>query len=149
MEVILERLNQAVRFKGTNAAGNSVIVEGSPEIGGEGEGVRPMELLLMSLAACSSMDVVTILKKMRQPVDDLRVVVRGERAAGEVPAVFKSIHLAFHFSGKIKPEKAAEAVRLSVEKYCSVARMLEKTATISHEFLIDDNPPITNPPIHQ
>lgn len=137
MEITLNRINHAVRFEGKNAAGNTVTLEGSPEIGGEGHGVRPMELLLMSLASCSAMDVVNILKKMRQPLDDLQVTVRGERAAGEIPAVFVKIHLIFHFFGKIKPEKAAEATRLSVEKYCSVAAMLRKTAEITHEFSIE------------
>ena len=141
MEITLQRINQAVRFEGIDSTGNSVILEGSPEIGGEGRGVRPMELLLMSLASCSSMDVVTILKKMRQPIDDLRVVVRGERAMDEVPAVFKKIHLTFYFSGKIRPEKAAEALKLSIEKYCSVARMLEKTAEITHDFEILNEKP--------
>ncbi len=138
MEITLRRTNQAVRFEASNAAGNTVTVEGSPEIGGEGLGARPMELLLMSLASCSAMDVVSILKKMRQPLEDLKVSVRGERAAGELPAVFTAIHLTFHFSGKIKPEKAAEAVRLSVEKYCSVAAMLRKTAAVTHEFTVGD-----------
>ncbi|MFN4256086.1 MAG: OsmC family protein [Saprospiraceae bacterium] len=137
MQITLQRTNQAVRFEGSNAAGNTVTLEGSPDIGGEGQGIRPMELLLMSLASCSSMDVVTILRKMRQPVEDLRVVVDGERATDEVPAVFRKIHMTFHFRGALRPEKVAEALQLSVNKYCSVARMLEKTAVITHDFTIE------------
>lgn len=137
MQITLQRTNQAVRFEGSNAAGNTVTLEGSPDIGGEGQGIRPMELLLMSLASCSSMDVVTILRKMRQPVEDLRVVVDGERATDEVPAVFRKIHMTFHFRGVLRSEKVAEALQLSVNKYCSVARMLEKTAVITHDFTIE------------
>lgn len=134
MKVTLQRINQAVRFEGSNPAGNTILVEGSPDIGGEGQGVRPMELLLLSLASCSSMDVVSILKKMRQPVEDVRVEVEGERATDEVPAVFKKIHLNFLFKGALRPERVEEAIRLSVEKYCSVSRMLEKTAEITWEY---------------
>jgi putative redox protein len=134
MKITLQRSNQAVRFEGSNAAGNTVTVEGSPDIGGEGLGVRPMELLLMSLAACTSMDVVSILAKMRQPLDDLRVEVEGTRATDEVPAVFKKIHLHFRLQGALRPDRVEEALRLSVTKYCSVGRMLEKTAEITYDW---------------
>ena len=145
MRVTLQRINQAVRFEGSNAAGNTVILEGSPDIGGEGQGVRPMELLLLSLASCSSMDVASMLKKMRQPVDDMRVEVDGERATDEVPAVFKKIHLHFQFKGQLRPDRVEEAIRLSVEKYCSVARMLERTAEISWDYKIEGQPePLTD-----
>ena len=136
MRIQLKRLNQSVHFECANEHGNLVHTDGSPAIGGEGKGARPMELLLMSLASCSSIDVVEILKKMRQPLEDLQVEVTGERTAGEVPAVFKKIHLAFHLAGQLKSEKVEEAIRLSVEKYCSVARMLEKTAEITWDFTL-------------
>ena len=132
-------MNQAVRFEGVNSAGNTVIVEGSPEIGGEGQGMRPMELLLVSLASCSSMDVVSILKKMRQPLEDLRVEVEGQRATDQVPAVFTKIHLRFVLKGDLRPDRVEEAIRLSVDKYCSVGRMLDKTAEITYEWTMNDN----------
>lgn len=140
MKITLKRINQNVRFEGVNTAGIKVVTEGSPDIGGEGKGIRPMELLLMSLASCSSMDAVTILKKMRQPLDDMQVEVEGNRDTEQVPAVFKKIHLHFHLSGQLKPEKVEQALRLAVEKYCSVGRMLEKTATITWDFTIKDRP---------
>ncbi len=138
MKITLQRINQAVRFEGENTAGITVVTEGSPDIGGEGKGIRPMELLLMSLASCSSMDAVTILKKMRQPLEGMKVEVEGERDTEQVPAVFKKIHLHFDLSGPLKPEKVEQALRLAVEKYCSVGRMLEKTATITWDFTIKD-----------
>ena len=139
MKITLQRVNQAVRFEGVNSAGNTVTVEGSPEIGGEGQGMRPMELLLVSLASCSSMDVVSILKKMRQPLEDLRVEVEGQRATDQVPAVFTKIHLRFVLKGDLRPDRVEEAIRLSVDKYCSVGRMLDKTAEITYEWTMNDN----------
>lgn len=138
MKITLQRVNQAVRFEGVNSAGNTVIVEGSPEIGGEGQGMRPMELLLVSLASCSSMDVVSILKKMRQPLEDLRVEVEGQRATDQVPAVFTKIHLRFVLKGDLRADRVEEAIRLSVDKYCSVGRMLDKTAEITYEWTMND-----------
>ena len=137
MKITLQRVNQAVRFEGANSAGNTVIVEGSPEIGGEGQGMRPMELLLVSLASCSSMDVVSILKKMRQPLEDMRVEVNGARATDQVPAVFTKIHLHFILKGDLRADRVEEALRLSVEKYCSVGRMLDKTAEITYDWKMD------------
>jgi putative redox protein len=139
MQITLQRINQAVRFEGANSAGNKVIVEGSPDIGGEGQGMRPMEVLLVSLASCSSMDVVAILKKMRQPLEDLRIEANGERSTGEVPAVFKKIHLQFYLKGPLRPDRVEEAIRLSVEKYCSVSRMLAKTADITWGYQIENH----------
>ena len=139
MKLTLQRVNDAVRFEGLNSAGNKVVVEGSPEIGGEGQGMRPMELLLISLASCSSMDVVSILKKMRQPLEDMRLEIEGRRATEQVPAVFTNIHLHFILKGDLRPEKVEEAIRLSVKKYCSVGRMLEKTAEITYDWKIDGN----------
>lgn len=134
MKITLQRLGGAVHFEGKNEDGNTVHLDGSPDVGGEGKGVRPMQLLLISLAGCSSIDVVTFLKKMRQPLKDLRVSVDGERTTGEVPAVFKKIHLHFSLVGELDENKVEKAIAMSVEKYCSVAKMLEKTATLEWSY---------------
>lgn len=130
MHITLQRLNDAVHFEAKNDDGNTIQLDGSPDIGGEGKGVRPMQALLMSLAGCSSMDVVSLLKKMRQPLEDIRVEVNGQRVDG-VPAVFDKIHLQFILKGDLDEGKVAKAIGMSVEKYCSVARMLERTAEIT------------------
>jgi putative redox protein len=130
MHITLQRLNDAVHFEAKNSDGNTIHMDGSPEIGGEGLGVRPMQALLMSLAGCSSMDVVSLLKKMRQPLEDMRVEVHGQRVDA-VPAVFEKIHMQFILKGEIEEERARKAIGLSVEKYCSVAKMLDKTAEIT------------------
>lgn len=137
MKIKLQRLNDAVHFEGVNEDGNTVHLDGSPSIGGEGKGLRPMQLLLISLAGCSSMDVVSLLKKMRQPLADMSVEVSGERVEGEVPAVFKKIHLHFVLKGELQPEKVEKAISRSVEKYCSVAKMIDTVAAITWSYAIN------------
>jgi putative redox protein len=138
MKVSLHRLNAAVHFEGRNEDGNSIFLDGSPDIGGQGLGVRPMQLLLMSLAGCSSMDVVSLLQKMRQPLEDLRVEADGQRKDA-VPPIFEKIHLHFTLKGDLDPEKAEKAIRMSVEKYCSVAKMLRNATAITWGFEITNN----------
>ncbi len=137
MKITLERLNQAVHFVARNEEGNTMEMDGSPEIGGEGKGVRPLQTLLMGLAGCSSIDVVTILQKMRQPLDDIKVTVSATRRENEVPSIFETIQIDYQLYGDLQPDKAQRAVELSMEKYCSVTRILEKTATINYSFSIN------------
>ena len=135
MKVSLHRVNQAVHFEAKNTSGNVVHIDGSPDAGGEGLGVRPMELLLMGLASCSAIDVVLILKRMRQEIQDLHIEVEGERVE-EIPAVFRKIHVHYLLSGDLDSGKVDRAIRLSMEKYCSATRMLEQMAEITHSFEI-------------
>ena len=136
MKVTLKRLNKDVLFEGANADGNTIQLDGSPEIGGEGKGMRPTESLLVSIAACSSIDVVLLLKKMRQQLDDINVEITGERAEDQVPKIFTKIHLHFILTGDIKTEKAAQAIQMSAEKYCTVAKMVDSVAEITYDFEI-------------
>ena len=137
MKIELNRINQDVHFRASNEDGQTIEIDGSPEIGGVEAGPRPMQLLLMSLASCSSIDVCTILKKKRQQVESYRVVAEAERDTDNVPAIFKTIHLTFLLHGQLDEQKVKQAIRLSVEKYCSVAKMLEQTATITYEYHIN------------
>ena len=132
MEVKLRRVRGAL-FEATNASGQKALVDGPPELGGQGEGVRPMEMVLMSLAGCSALDVIHILEKQqKEPLVDLDVSVKGERADA-VPAVYTAIALHFEASGAVDaPHKLERAVKLSMEKYCSVAKMLQPGVTITH-----------------
>lgn len=138
MKIVVERVNQAVHLHATSASGATLSMDGSPEIGGENLGMRPMEVLLASMAGCSSMDVLSILKKMREEVVDYKVEISGERDTTQVPAVFKSIHIHFELKGQLTEKNVEKAVTLSMEKYCSVSKMLEKAATITHSFSIID-----------
>src|SRR4028118_1030805 len=98
MKVELKRLNDAVHFEAAGSGNVKVHVDGSDAIGGQGLGVRPMELVLMALGSCSSFDLISILKKQRQEIADVSVTVEGERTDA-VPAIFTKIHMTFHFTG--------------------------------------------------
>jgi len=137
MKINLKRLNNAMHFESSNSEGLTVHTDSSPDAGGVGAGVRPMEMVLMAIASCSSIDIVLILEKMRQQLDDIKVEVEGERVEGQIPKVFKKIHVTYHLFGEIKEKKAEQAVKLSMEKYCSVSKMLEKSVEITASFTIN------------
>ncbi len=136
MRVVLRRANDAVHFVAETGSGGRVPIDGAPAIGGRGLGARPMELLLAGLGGCSAIDVVGILAKQRQAVDDVTVAVEGERAPGE-PSVFTRIHVHFTVRGPADPQAVARAVALSMDKYCSAARALEQTAAITYTHEVE------------
>lgn len=136
MKIKLNRLNDAVHFECVTEEGLRVQTDGSPDVGGEGKAPRPMQLLLMSHAACTAIDVVHLLKKMRQAPDDIQVESDGERDPDAVPAVFRKIHLHYILRGDLDEKSVEKAIRLSTEKYCSVGAMLSKTADISWSYEI-------------
>ena len=136
MKVTLKRLNKAVHFESTNETGNSIQMDGSPDIGGENKGVRPMELLLMATAGCSTIDIVMILNKMKQDLLDIQVEVDGDKQKVGAHSEFKTIHLHYILSGNLKEEKVVKAIDLSLEKYCSVSKALEKTSEIKYSYTI-------------
>lgn len=137
MKIDIQRLNQAVHFEGLSSEGLTVSVDGSESIGGEAKGMRPMELVLVSLGSCSGIDVVSILEKMREPLEDLQIEVEGQRA-NQIPAVFTDIRVKYILTGKLDPEKVGKAIALSQEKYCSVSEMLRPKVSISYEFEIKE-----------
>jgi len=121
---------------GKSHSGHSITMDGPPEIGGENLGVRPMEMLLLGVAGCTMIDVVTTLKKMRQELTNCETKLSAERA-DEHPKVFTDIHIEFIVKGHdLDPKKIEKAITLSAEKYCSASIMLGKTASITHDFEI-------------
>ncbi|WP_440996581.1 OsmC family protein [Arhodomonas sp. SL1] len=121
-------------FRGETGSGHEVIIDGPPDLGGADRGPRPMELMLLSLASCSAVDVVHILQRGRHEVTDCQVEVRGERA-DDPPKVFTRIHLHYRVVGQgLREPVVARAVSLSAEKYCSASLMLGKAAELSHGF---------------
>ncbi|MFM1977669.1 MAG: hypothetical protein RLZZ151_184 [Pseudomonadota bacterium] len=125
-----------VCFMGETESGHAVIMDASPEVGGRNLGMRPMEMLLVGMGGCSSIDVVTILKKSRQPITDCVAEITAERA-DEIPKVFTKIHVHFVVTGNgLNPVQVERAVNLSAEKYCSASIMLGKAAQMSHDFEI-------------
>ncbi|TGL26062.1 OsmC family peroxiredoxin [Leptospira bourretii] len=136
MNIKLSRIETPYVLEATNESGNSIRIDASPEIGGKNSGPRPMELLIMGLAGCSSIDVLMILNKHRIEVKDYSVEVDAEREKVEEANLFKKIHLKFKVKGDFKEEQVRRAIDLSLEKYCSVAKTLEKTAKITYEFVL-------------
>lgn len=125
-----------VCFMGESETGHAVVLDGAPDAGGRNLGMRPMEMLLIGMGACTSFDVVTILKKARQPITDCVAEIDATRA-DEIPKVFTKIHVHFVVTGKgLNPAQVERAVNLSAEKYCSASIMLGKAAEMSHDFEI-------------
>jgi len=121
---------------GKSDSGHAIVMDGPPEIGGENLGVRPMEMLLLGMAGCTMIDVVTTLKKMREDVVDCQTQVSAERGE-EYPKVFTNIHVHYILRGKqLNPSKVDKAIKLSSEKYCSASIMIGKTAIITHDYEI-------------
>jgi putative redox protein len=125
-----------VAFVAETESSHAIVMDGSPEGGGRNIGPRPMETLLAGTGGCTAYDVVTILRKARQDIDDCTVDIEADRALTE-PKVFTRIHFHFVVKGRnIKPAHVERAIHLSAEKYCSASIMLGKTAEISHDFEI-------------
>jgi putative redox protein len=120
----LERVHGDFGFAASDENGHTVNMDSSPESGGQNFGVRPMQMLLMGLAGCSAIDVIMILKKQKQNVEDYKMVVNGDREAGKEPSLWKNVTVEFHLYGDIDQDKANRAVDLSINKYCSVAATL-------------------------
>lgn len=126
-----------VAFVGETAGGHRVLMDGAPESGGRNLGPRPMETLLLAMGGCSSYDVVHILQKARQNIQDCKLEISATRAETD-PKVFTEIHLHFIVTGTDLQDKQVErAISLSAEKYCSASIMLGKTAKITHSHTIN------------
>jgi len=126
---------KGVAFEAETSTGHKVMMDGSPEIGGQNLGARPMEMVLVGLGGCTSIDVITMLEKMMPgQIKDCLVEIEAKRAQ-TIPAVFTQIHVHFKVYGQgLNEKKVARAVKLSAEKYCSVSIMLGKTAVVTHDY---------------
>ena len=136
-KIELSRVKGDFGIEAIDENGHTAKMDSSPESGGWDFGVRPMQMLLMGLGGCSAIDVITILKKQRQEVIDYKMIINGEREKGIEPSLWKDINIEFHLYGNIDEDKAAKAVELSVDKYCSVAATLKKAgATIKWKVFV-------------
>jgi len=132
MKINLKRLADHMHFQCTNKNGHKI------ELSNGEKSVGPMESVLMAIAGCSSIDVVSILGKMKLNLKDIQVEVNGERATDQVAAVFTKINVHYKLYGNIPEDKAARALELTFTKYCSVSIMLQKAAEINYTFEIID-----------
>ncbi|OIP12021.1 MAG: osmotically inducible protein OsmC [Caldisericum sp. CG2_30_36_11] len=114
-----------------------IVMDSQEESGGHNAGPRPMELILMGLAGCTGMDVISILNKMKVKYNDFRIEITAEKAT-EHPKVYTKIHLKYRIWGDVPEDKLSTAIELSRTKYCSVGAMLSKAAEITdeHEIII-------------
>jgi putative redox protein len=126
-------------FTITDAKGHTMKIDIPADQGGHGDGLRPMQTVLAALCGCSAVDVISILKKQRQPLADLLIKVDGERQKGVEPALWEKVHLLFQITGDVEPGKASRAVQLSMEKYCSVAETLRRGGTtLTWEVMVNE-----------
>ncbi|GAA5220287.1 OsmC family protein [Membranihabitans marinus] len=136
MKISIERASGKYHLKSSNEDGLYVESDASESIGGTNKGVRPMQMVLMALGSCSAIDVVSILEKQKQVLDDIKIEIEAEREKDKEPSLFTDIHIHFKLYGDIADKKAARAVNLSMDTYCSVAQILKKSANITFEYTI-------------
>lgn len=131
------RMVKGLSFVAKSDSNHWLAMDGSPEFGGAAAASRPLELLLIGLAGCTGMDVVSILTKKRAPLEAFRLEAEATRAA-EHPKVFTEIKLTYFLRGEgLKDKDVAEAIRLSRQKYCSASAMLSKICKINYEYRIE------------
>ena len=131
MTIEIKRLDDAFHLEASNDSGNTVQTDGSPAIGGANKGMRPMQMVLSALGSCSAIDVIQLLRKQRQQLDDIQLIITAEREKDKSPSLFTDIHIHYRLHGTMDDKKVKRAVDLSMEKLCSVKLILEKTAKIT------------------
>ncbi|QDK80572.1 OsmC family protein [Spirosoma sp. KCTC 42546] len=136
MQVELVRVDDAFHFEALGKSGVAQHIDAATDIGGHNAGARPMEMMLMGLAGCSAIDVILILKKQKQVIEDFRLKVDGLREKDAIPAPFKKIHITYLLKGQLNPEKVKRAIDLSMDKYCSATAQLRPSTEITYSFEI-------------
>ncbi|RLD15470.1 MAG: osmotically inducible protein OsmC [Caldiserica bacterium] len=129
--------NGGMEFVGTTPSGHKVLVDSTPDKGGGDKGPRPMELLIVGLAGCTAMDVIFILRRMREKVQEFKVEIDTEREESH-PKVYKSIHIKYLFKGENLSEKNIKrAIDLSQDVYCSASATFKRSgATVTYSYEI-------------
>lgn len=137
MKVTVQKLDKDLHMEAENEEGGLIRMDGNTEIGGLEGGFSPMQLLLAGIGGCSAIDIIGILEKQKQDLKDLKVEVDGDKQKKDTYSEFKTIHLNFIFSGDLDPKKVERAIELSINKYCSVSKALEKGSKIAYSYEID------------
>jgi putative redox protein len=135
-KIEMSRVDGDFNLEAVNDSGNKILFDASPEIGGHGRGMRPMQTLLAAMGSCSAIDLISILRKQREELNDIKITITGEREKDVIPSLYTEVHAHYKLFGNIDADKAQKAVSLAVEKYCSVAKTLEKTAKVTYSFEI-------------
>lgn len=126
MKITLKRLDNAFHMEAVNELGHTAHSDGSLKIGGGNQAMSPMQLLLTAAGTCSSIDVISILGKQKQPLEDIHITLEGEREQGAVPSLFTKVHMHYLLTGALDVKKVERAIELSVNTYCSASKTLEK-----------------------
>lgn len=130
------KYTDGLQFVGESDSGHAIVMDGTPDVGGADTGMRPMELLLVSLGGCSGMDVISILKKKKENVNGLELNIKGEKAEN-YPKKYTSVNIEFIVKGRgVSEEAVKRAVELSMDKYCSVKATIEPTANVTWSYRI-------------
>ena len=129
IEINVNRKEGDFGFEAIDANGHSLKMDTSPESGGVNFGIRPMQVLLMGMGGCSGIDIVMILKKQRQTIENFSMKIEGDRVNGKEPSLWQNVKIVFELTGKIDIDKAERACELSMNKYCSVAETLRLAGT--------------------
>ncbi len=138
MNIQLNRVDDAFRLEASNVRGDKLYSDGSTKIGAGEQGWRPMELLLVSLAGCSAIDIISVLKKQRQTISDFKIDIDGEKVDG-IPSPYKSIDIHFTITGSVKDVKMKKAIDLTKGKYCSVYFSLHPDIEVTYTYtLVED-----------
>jgi putative redox protein len=137
MKINVKRLNDKFHMEASNEDGNTIQMDSAPDIGGEGKGMRPRQMLLAALGGCSAIDVLLILRKQKQDILDFNVEVEGHSEKVQDYSLYRDITLHFKIKGTIDYDKVERAVKLSIEKYCSVSKTLEPTAKINYKITLN------------
>lgn len=137
MKINIKRIDDDFNMEAINEDGNTLLMDGAPDIGGHGKGMRPMQLLLVAVGGCSAIDVILILKKQKQIIESFEIEVEGEKEKIEGYSLFRNVTLHFKIKGQVDLDKAERAVKLSIDKYCSVSKTLEPTAKITYKVTVN------------
>lgn len=127
--------HQDLLLEAENDTGNKIILDSAVNVGGKNRGPRPLQLMLMSLAGCTSMDVLSILQKKREPIQDFRCIVTAEQADTH-PKVYTKIHIEYVVTGDVKEQSLQRAIELSEQVYCPAQAMLRPVTQLTHSYRI-------------
>jgi len=138
MEINLIRKNDKFNFEAVNSVGQIVELDANPAIGGEGKGFRPMEMLLVGLGGCSGIDMVNVLTKQKEPLEDIKIKINATRKDQEMPPIFDVINIHFDLYGDLNVQKIERALDLTFDKYCSVSNIIGRSATIKFSYEVHE-----------
>lgn len=138
MKIDVNWLGEGFHFESENETNGKIRIDGSNSIGGLEGGLSPMQLLLAGAGGCSAIDVISILEKQKQNLTNLKVEVDGDKqkVEGAGHSEYKTVHMHFILEGDLDPKKVGRALELSITKYCSVSKALEKGSEITYDYEI-------------